>query len=332
MREPHDSNEAPIVTAFDTREHHFVANELSHHVVEWRPRESQSPPQTSLRGQPQTGSSTVLLAHGFLDLAWSWRPLAERLASRGFRCVAWDWRGHGETDHVGAGGYYHFPDYVLDLEELFPQLLGDTDERVHLVGHSMGGTVATMFAGLRASKLRTLTLVEGIGPPPYPLERTPEKFEAWLDGMAKLRAKDDRGWLTPPTRESRAMPSLDAVLDRMRVQSRKLDDTLGRFLAEKSTCRLDDGTYAWRFDRRHRTTSPTPFRVEAFAAFLERVTVPTLYVAGEKGFRLPDEDARLALVKAPLTKHVIDGAGHMLHREEPDALADVWLTFVGSAG
>jgi pimeloyl-ACP methyl ester carboxylesterase len=312
------------VTAFDTIEHRFVANDLTHHVVEWRPREAHaglppSPPPTgssSLRGQPQT----VLLAHGFLDLAWSWRPLAERLASRGFRCVAWDWRGHGETDRVGAGGYYHFPDYVLDLEELFPQLVS-ADERVHLVGHSMGGTVATMFAGLRASKLRTLTLVEGIGPPSYPLERTPEKFEAWLDGMAKLRAKEER-----------AMPSLDAVLDRMRVQSRKLDDTLGRFLAEKSTRRLDDGSYAWRFDRRHRTTAPTPFRTEIFAAFLERITVPTLYVAGEKGFRLPDEDARLALVKAPWRKHVIDDAGHMLHREEPDALANAWLAFLGSEG
>ncbi|MCU0673133.1 MAG: alpha/beta hydrolase [Myxococcota bacterium] len=300
------------MTAFDTIEHRFVANDLAHHVVEWRPRQTHATMVPGVRSQPQT----VLLAHGFLDLAWSWRPLAERLASRGFRCVAWDWRGHGETDHVGAGGYYHFPDYVLDLEELFPQLVSDPDERVHLVGHSMGGTVATMFAGLRASKLRTLTLVEGIGPPPYPLERTPEKFEAWLDGMAKLRSKDER-----------AMPSLDAVLDRMRVQSRKLDDALGRFLAEKSTRALDDGSYAWRFDRRHRTTAPMPFRTEIFAAFLERITVPTLYVAGEKGFRLPDEDARLALVKAPWTKHVIGGAGHMLHREEPDALAEAWLAF-----
>lgn len=286
------------VSEVETHEHTLRANGLAHHVVEWR---------------PPTPRATVLLAHGFLDLAWSWRPLAERLTSRGFRCVAWDWRGHGETEHVGAGGYYHFPDYVLDLEELLPQI---ADEPVHLVGHSMGGTVATMFAGLRAEKLRSLTLVEGIGPPPYPIERTPEKFEAWLDGMAKLRAKDER-----------PMPDLASALARMRTQSRKLDDELGFFLAEKSTRRTEDG-YVWRFDRRHRTTSPMPFRTEMFAAFLERISVPTLYVAGEKGFRLPDEDTRLALVRAPVTQHVIADAGHMLHREEPDALANAWLTFV----
>ena len=81
------------------RERFVPANGLRHHVVEW--------------GEPD--APTVLLAHGFLDLAWSFRDVAQRLAERGFRCVAWDWRGHGESEHIGAGGYYHFADYVLDL-------------------------------------------------------------------------------------------------------------------------------------------------------------------------------------------------------------------------
>ncbi|MCB9620135.1 MAG: alpha/beta hydrolase [Sandaracinus sp.] len=275
------------------------ANGLAHHVVTWT---------------PELPKATLLLAHGFLDLAWSWKPVAERLASEGYRCVAWDWRGHGETEHVGAGGYYHFPDYVLDLAELFPQVAEGT---THLLGHSMGGTVSTMFAALRGEALSSLTLVEGIGPPPWPFERTAEKFEAWLDGMAKLRAKEER-----------PMADLDAAVSRMRVQNPRLDDEFGRFLADKST-RPTEGGLVWRFDRRHRTTSPMPFRTELFSEFLRRVPVPVLYVAGEKGFRLPDEDARLALVPTSVKTHEIAGAGHMLHREEPEALCRAWLEFVG---
>ena len=42
------------------------ANGLAHHVVTWT---------------PESPKATLLLAHGFLDLAWSWKPVAERLAS-----------------------------------------------------------------------------------------------------------------------------------------------------------------------------------------------------------------------------------------------------------
>lgn len=290
----------------DVREHQIVANDLSHHVVEWQPA-----------GAPR---GTVMLAHGFLDLAWSWRWFAEQLAAAGWRCLAWDWRGHGETEHVGKGGYYHFADYVLDLSELFASELFEASSPPHLVGHSMGGTISTMFAGLRADRLASLSLIEGIGPPTWPFERTPEKYEAWLRGMSKLKV-----------RREREMPDLDAVLTRMRLQNPHLGDEKGRFLAEKSTRATPSGGRAWRFDRRHRTTSPMPFRVEVFGPFLERLTLPVLYVAGEKGFRVPDEGERLARLPTPPTVHELAGAGHMLHWEQPEALTRLWLDFVRGA-
>ncbi|HJL04825.1 MAG TPA: alpha/beta hydrolase [Polyangiaceae bacterium LLY-WYZ-15_(1-7)] len=283
------------------RERVVRANGLAHHVLSW---EAEGP--------------TVLLAHGFLDLGWSWRWVAERLQAAGYRCVAWDWRGHGETEHVGAGGYYHFPDYVLDLDELLPQLRL-MDEPVHLIGHSMGGTVSTMFAGLRSDRLASLTLVEGLGPPAWELEKAPTKFEAWLSSVAKVR-----GRRRPP----RPL-SLDECLRRMRMQNPQLDEEKGRFLAEKAT-RPAEGEEGegrlWRFDRLHRTTSPMPFRVEIFGAFLERIAVPTLVVLGEKGFRLPDEAERYGRL-ADHEVVEIAGAGHMLHWEKPDELADAWLAF-----
>ncbi len=279
-------------------ERHLVANGLRHHVVEW----------------PAIGP-TVLLGHGFLDLAWSWRWVAEILQTQGIRCVAWDWRGHGETEHVGAGGYYHFPDYVLDLDELLPQLRHE-DAAPHLVGHSMGGTVATMFAGLRSDRLRSLVLVEGLGPPSHAFDQTPHRFTAWLDGVAKQRAR------TKP----KTPMSLDQAVGRMRVQNPALTDEQGRFLADKSTRAEGEGR-VWRFDPLHRTTSPMPFREEVFATFLDRIAVPTLIVGADKGFRLADEPARYGRI-AQHEVAEIEGSGHMVHWEKPAVLAAHIAAFV----
>ena len=60
-----------------------------------------------------------VLVHGFLDHAYSWKPFVAELQRRNRRplwIVAPDCRGHGDSGWVGAGGYYHFPDYVLDLD------------------------------------------------------------------------------------------------------------------------------------------------------------------------------------------------------------------------
>ena len=274
------------------RERFVPANGLRHHVVEW--------------GEPD--APTVLLAHGFLDLAWSFRDVAQRLAERGFRCVAWDWRGHGESEHIGAGGYYHFADYVLDLEELFPQLV-PAGERAHLVGHSMGGSAVTMFAAARSDRLHTLALLEGLGPPDQPLAKAPEKIALWLHSVAKARSKAPRTF------------TLGEAAERMRRQNPALDEELGAFLAEKGTVAAPDGQRAWAFDPLHRTPSPNVFRADVFTEYLRAITVPTLVVAGEKGYRLGDEEARLGALRDPSFVE-IPAVGHMMHWEAPAVLAD----------
>ncbi|MEM9072088.1 MAG: alpha/beta hydrolase [Myxococcota bacterium] len=278
-----------------TTERFVETNGLRYHVVEW----------------PAEGPF-VLLAHGFLDLAWSWRGVAERLQAQGYHCVAWDWRGHGESDHVGQGGYYHFPDYVLDLEYLIPQITGDRS--VHLVGHSMGGTISTMYAGLRSDRLASLTLVEGLGPPNWGFEKTPEKFRAWLDSVEKIR-----------TRPKRSL-TLESALRRMRIQNPELPEELGEFLAEKATVEID-GRRRWRFDPLHRTTAPMPFRTEVFNTFLHRIEVPTLVIAAERGFRLPDERERYQQIPDHRFVEIAD-VGHMIHWMRPDALADAIVSLV----
>jgi len=275
------------------------ANGLDHHTLVWN----------------DGGDPTLVCCHGFLDHAWSFAGLAEPLVEAGLRVVAFSWRGHGETDHVGAGGYYHFPDYVLDLHELMPVL---SSRPVHLLGHSMGGTVCSLYAATHPGVARTLTLVEGLGPPEY-AGHPADKMKAWLDSMDRLRR-----------RQSRPIADLAEAVKRMRSTNPDLPSDLGLFLADKATEEVEGGL-AWRFDPLHRTTSPSPFSAETFAAFLSRVDAPTLVVTGTRGFRTGDHAERVAALPNA-REEILEGMSHMIHQLAPRELAQLVLTHVRSAG
>jgi pimeloyl-ACP methyl ester carboxylesterase len=274
------------------------ANGIRHHVLEWLPPAGVTP-----RGE------AVLLCHGFLDFAHSYVLVAVPLAALGYRVLAFDWRGHGQSSWVAPSGYYHFPDYVQDLERLLPQLVA-ADEPVHLVGHSMGATACAMFAGVRSERLRSVSLLEGLGPPSSPLESAPDRYKSWLTSCARVEEK-------PET----LIADLDDALRRMRVQNSQLDGAFGRFLAGKATQPAAEGKLTWRFDPRHRTMSPLPFRAEMFCAFLARIKAPTLVLLGEKGYRLADEAARLAVLHQPTVREIA-ATGHMLHWFAPEAVLE----------
>lgn len=279
------------------------ANRLRHHVLSWEP-------ETLLE------SRSILLCHGYLDVAWSWHATAKALAARGRRVLAFDWRGHGQTEWVGRGGYYHFIDYVLDLTELTAALglAGPDAPGFDLVGHSMGGTACAMFAATRPAGLHALALLEGTGPPASPDEALPERVETWLATVAKQRERAPR-----PLRD------LDDAITRLRVMHPDLEGELARFVAEKHTV-TRDGALWFAFDPLHRTRSPLPFRLEGFRAQLARIAVPTLVVSGERGWTPEDQADRVARIPVH-EEHEIPGVGHMLHWHAPAPLAAALLEF-----
>lgn len=279
-------------------ESRVIANGLGHHVIEWAPN-------------GPAPDATVLCLHGFLDVGWSFRQVAERLVARGHRVVAFDWRGHGESDWIGAGGYYHFMDYVADLADLVEILVPGP---LHLVGHSMGGTVASLYAGAFPDRVDRLVLLEGLGPP-APREEPPARTAAWVEAVRRVRER-------PP----RVFPSLEAALERMRVQNPELPDDLGMELAARSTRRVAGG-YVWSFDPLHRTRGPYPFRVEHFVAHLRAIAAPTLCIEGETGMRTEDQETRQAAL--PRAKRIVlPGVGHMMHLFAPDPVSEAIDAFL----
>ncbi|MGB8332762.1 MAG: alpha/beta hydrolase [Polyangiales bacterium] len=281
------------------REQELIANGLRHHVIRWGDH-----------------PVDVVLCHGFLDIGWSFDAVARELVAAGHGVVSFDWRGHGQTEWVGAGGYYHFPDYVLDLDELLPQF---GEQPVHLVGHSMGGSVCVMYAAVRPERLRSLTLIEGIGPPEMEPRHPTARLRAWLDGVAMVRTK---------TRQP--MKDAQDALTRMRIQNPELSEELGLFLISKST-RPVNGGLQWTFDPLHKTWSPRPFDAQVFGMLLESISTSTLVVAGERGFRLQDEQDRIAKIKRHRVSEIPD-VGHMVHWFQPRVLASELARFFARHG
>src|SRR5262245_55778139 len=84
---------------------------LNYHLLEW---------------DDAKADHTIVLVHGFLDNCWGFRRLAEAGLHERFHVIAPDLRGHGDSDWIGPGGYYHFSDYVADLHELIQKIARGT--------------------------------------------------------------------------------------------------------------------------------------------------------------------------------------------------------------
>lgn len=255
----------------------------------------------------------VICLHGFLDFGLSFDPVA-RVLARHYRVVAPDHRGHGESGRVGVGGYYHFPDYLLDLSRLVDYLEVD---RVAVIGHSMGASMAVYFAGAWPERTAALALLDGIGPSAVGPERGPALMRRWVNDLKLLEARDDQ-----------VMPDLKTVAARVGRTSPNASDQRLLELAKDAAALGDDGQYRWRFDPMHRTTGPVPFDAGRFAAFLRAITCPSLVVWGEQSpMRPPDAEQRTQMI-AELQRAELPGAAHNLHHERPHELAPILSSFL----
>lgn len=255
----------------------------------------------------------VLLLHGFLDAASTFEGVAGPMAEAGLEVVAPDLRGFGASDRVGAGGYYHFPDYVADVDALVHAL---GEPRVAVVGHSMGGGVATLFAGAVPDAVSRLAVLEGWGPMDTPPALGVEQMRRHLRDLTKV------------DRAGRPLASMEDAIDRLAASHPRIPRTVLATRAERLTRRDPDGTLHWAWDPLHRTTSPTPFSAPVYASFLRAIACPTLAVSGgPHGWHPPDEDERLALVR-DLRRAELPDAGHMMHWTAPAQLAAILAAFL----
>ncbi len=257
----------------------------------------------------------MILIHGFRDHCRTWDFFVTELLAIAprLRVVAPDCRGHGDSGWVGAGGYYHFFDYLLDLDFLVTNLGGSA---VSLVGHSMGGTIACMYAGTYPERVSKLVLLEGLGPPGMLFADAPLRAARWLGQV-------------PAVRDGIGYAKRREAMERLRQSYPRLTEARARHLVRHGMRRTDEGVWQWKFDPLHRTTAPQPFYLEQFREFLGRVACPSVVVqGGESEHRVRgDLNERLGML-ASATLATVPNAGHMIQQDNPEVLARILAPFL----
>ena len=261
---------------------------------------------------------TLFLLHGWMDVSASFQFLVDAF-SRDWRVIAPDWRGFGLSGRAKDGVYW-FPDYFADLEALLARF--QPDAPATLIGHSMGGNVAAMYAGVRPERVARLVNLEGFGLAPTDPKQAPKRYARWLDELAGA----------PPS--FRDYESFDALAARLRETNPRLGAERAAFLARHWGRARADGRVELASDPAHKLVNPVLYRIEEAEACWRNVVAPVLWVAGAET-RIPEalkiEPHSLAARKAcfgNLTERIIPDAGHMLHHDQPERLAEVIEAFL----
>jgi pimeloyl-ACP methyl ester carboxylesterase len=260
-------------------------------------------------------SPKLVLLHGWMDVSASFQFLVDALQSDWY-VIAPDWRGFGLSEWAADG--YWFADYIADLDVLLRELA--PQEPVNLVGHSMGGNVAGLYAGARPSRIAKLALLEGFGLPRTAPSAAPERYEKWLDQVAD-----------PPT--FKPYKSLEEVEARLMQSNPRLSRERAHFLAPHWAKQAPGGEVVLRSDPAHKMVHPVLYRLDEAIACWARINTPVLWVWGDGEWMrkwLRNNDADLQERRAAfrdLTERKIQDAGHMLHHDQPEALARVLESF-----
>jgi pimeloyl-ACP methyl ester carboxylesterase len=262
--------------------------------------------------------SPIVLLHGWMDAGATFQFLVDALPES-WSLAAPDWRGFGRTAWASAssGGYW-FPDYYADLDRLLDALC--PGEAVTLIGHSMGGNIALSYAGLRAERVRRVVCIEGFGLARTRPEQAPGRLRRWLE---ELREEPSFA----------RYPSLNALASYLARKNPRLNAAQARFIAAAWAARDQDGSWQMRADPTHRRVHPVLYRREESEACWREITAPVLYVVGADSQHLAalGEDATVAhmstLVRR-LEQCTIAASGHMVHHDQPAALAAGIDTFL----
>ncbi len=285
---------------------------LQHHALIWGELNAATPERPPL-----------LMMHGWMDVAASFQFVVDALAQAegpGRCIVAADWRGFGLTD-TPAGDSYWFPDYLGDLDSLIDALWPQNP--VDLLGHSMGGNVVMSYAGLRPERVRRLVNLEGFGLPRTQPKMAPKRLLQWLNELKEPAS-------------FKSYENLQAVAERLLKNNPLLTPDKAAWLAPHWSRLAEDGRWHILGDPAHKRVNPALYQVDEVLEVWKLIQAPLLWIEGDQtdvtkwwGQRYPrsDFEARLALV--PHTQRAtLSPCGHMLHHDQPMALAAQLLRFL----
>jgi pimeloyl-ACP methyl ester carboxylesterase len=272
----------------------FDVRGLRYHVRHW---------------QGKAGKKIILL-HGWMDVSASFQFLVDALTPD-WDVYAPDWRGYGLTAWSGSDNYW-FADYIGDLDALLERI--QPEAPVNLVGHSLGGNVGGLYAGIRPARIARFVNLEGFGMPVTRAEQAPKRYARWMDEL-----KEKPGW--------RPYAGYAELADRLQKNNPRLRRDRAEFLARHWGKDVGGGGVVLRSDPAHKLINATLYRLDEARACWERVVAPVLWVDAAESETItrmkltPGDLAERRAAFKHLTYRTVADAGHMLHHDQPEQLA-----------
>lgn len=263
------------------------------------------------------GSRLLLCLHGWGDTGRSFQFLADELGDD-WHVVAPDWRGFGDSGQ--SRGPYWFPDYLADLHALLNRYAPGAP--ADILGHSMGGNVAGLYAGVFPERVRAFVNVEGFGLLDADPADAPDRYRDWIE-------RESAG------PEFSTYPDYEALAAKIRRRSPRMSLPAARFVA-RAWGREAGGRVELKADPAHRLPNAVLYRRAEAEACWRRVTAPVLMLGGgasslrDRG-HAHDGPFDFALPFPTAVERTIEAAGHMLHFEAPGELARACEDFLGES-
>lgn len=249
----------------------------------------------------------LLALHGWLDNAGSFDGLAPLLATDNY-VVAIDLRGHGHSSHRPADSWYHYVDYFDDLRGVLDHFGWS---RARILGHSLGGTLASLFAALYPERVDSLLLIEALGPLTLPPERALDQLRRALDQRAGFSER----------KPLRIFPTIDAAIA-VRMMASEFSEKAARAIVERGTLAVDGG-FVWSSDPRLTLASPQRYTEEQLLAMLKGLRAPTLLVLADPATSyLPSAMMEARAAEVSDIDIVRSPGGHHLHLDEPERVLE----------
>ncbi|AWB67854.1 hypothetical protein C2869_16100 [Saccharobesus litoralis] len=253
----------------------------------------------------------IVLLHGWQDNAASFLPLVEAITSIisvDIYCI--EFAGHGHSEHRSADAHYHFIDYVYDIQQIL-LALGMTD--CHLVGHSMGGMVASVVAAIE-SNVRTLTMLEASGP----LSEQADTQEQIRSAFVSRQAKGQTA--------VKPIADVDAFIA-LRARAGGLCLSHARMLIERDVAFNNDKMWR-RSDIRLTALSPIRMSEAQAIDLLSKIECPTLAYFANDGYT---GLYKLMGSRKKVFKNITmayEAGHHHFHMQHPYAIAQRLINFI----
>lgn len=255
-------------------------------------------------GQPRTASPEikVLCVHGWLDNANSFLPLFPHLDRLdNIEIVAIDLPGHGLSSPIGDNAYYH----LLEAALLLPRIVDALGwQQCHLLGHSLGGNLATIAAVASAPQFASLVLLESLGPLTETAEQLPQRLIKALEHRRAAERFKSRTFQAP----QQAVES--------RLAAARMTQRAAELIIERQTKPVDGG-WQWCFDPKQRMASSVYLSEEQVSALLTSLTQRTLVVLAEDGYLANRAETPSRLAKIPQLVQVTVPGNHHMHMDDP---------------